>query len=71
MYGSLAAAKHSLYCYDWRTCGNITPGHLICNDLSVVLICLKPHNYNFGSENMATRTSLITIKLQTRNRGEI
>ena len=46
-----------MYCYDWRTCGNITPGHLICNDLSVVLICLKLNNYNFGSENMATRTS--------------
>ena len=50
--------------------GNITRGHIICNDLSVVLICLKLHNYNFGSENVATKT-WAAIQTRRKNIGEI
>ena len=49
--------------------GNITRGHIICNDLSVVLICLKLHNYNFGSENVATKT-WAAIQTRRKNIGE-
>ena len=66
MYYRISVSIFNFKCMDgfivmlWGTCGKITPGYLICNicnDLSVVLICLKLHNYNFGSQNMATRTS--------------